>query len=389
MPEPAVRAFGQEQMQGFGWHPAARVFDGACVEVRRGVPGRGVFAERPAGVALAALGGGAFRIGGAGPAPEGDGVFETLTGGSSGAPRRIRRSQASWIASFAVNAGLFGIGPGLRVAVLGRLVHSLALYGAVEALYLGADLHLLEDLRPDRQRAALAVRRVELVYATPAQLGLLIEAAGPALPDLKQVLVGGSKLAPGLRAALEAVAPACVLREFYGAAEASFITLAGPDTPPDSVGAPYPGVELRLDGHEIWVKSPYLFEGYASDPGSARWADGWLSVGEMGEMRAGQLYLLGRTGRMVKVADQAVYPEEIEAFLLAQPGVTRAAVLPRPDVRRGLHLVAFVRGDRGQETVLLAALRRRFGTLKAPKALIWIEEWPMLASGKTDLGALA
>lgn len=388
MTEPPAGVFGKEQKAGFGWHPKARVFDGAGIEVPRGVPGQGVFADRPAGAALAALGVGAFRIGGEGAAPEGTGMFETLTGGSSGAPRRIRRTQASWIASFAVNSGLFGIGPGLRVAVLGRLVHSLALYGAVEALYLGAELHLLEELRPDRQRAVLALRRVGLVYATPAQLRLLLEAGGPVLPDLTHVIVGGSKLDPALRLALAQMAPAASVREFYGAAETSFITLAGPDTPQDSVGLPYPGVELRLKGAEIWVKSPYLFEGYASDPGSARWEAGWLSVGEMGEMRAGYLYLSGRAGRMVKVADQAVYPEEIEAYLMVQPGVTRAAVVPRPDVLRGVHLVAFVMGDRGQEAALLAALRGRFGALKAPKALIWREDWPMLLSGKTDLRAL-
>ena len=167
-------------MQGFDWHPAARLFDGAGRAVLRGVPGHGVFADRPAKVALAALGTGSFRIGGDGPVPEAgpQPVFETLTGGSSGAPRRIRRSQASWCASFAVNARLFGIGPGLRVAVLGRLVHSLALYGAVEALCLGAELHLLEDLRPDRQRRALALRRVGLIYATPAQLRLLSRRVG-------------------------------------------------------------------------------------------------------------------------------------------------------------------------------------------------------------------
>ena len=388
MAKPPAGVFGKEQTQGFGWHPAARVFDGAGLAVRRGAPGQGVFADRPAGAALAALGGGAFRIGGEGPAPEPGPWFETLTGGSSGASRRIRRSQASWIASFAVNARLFGIGPGLAVAVLGRLVHSLALYGAVEALYLGADLHLLEELRPDRQRAVLAARRVGLVYATPAQLRLLVEAGGPVLPDLAHVLVGGSKLDKGLRGALAALAPNAGVREFYGAAEASFITLAGPQTPEDSVGTPYPGVELRVEDGEVWVKSPYLFQAYASDPGSARWQDGWLSLGDLGELREGQLYLSGRAGRMVKVADQAVFPEEIEDFLLALPGVSRAAVLPRPDALRGFHLVAFVQGDSGQEAALLTALRARFGALKAPKALIWRQDWPMLPSGKTDLGAL-
>ena len=69
-----------------------------------------------------------------------------------------------------MNAALFGIRPGVRVAVLGQLVHSLALYGAVEALSLGAELHLLDDLRPDRQRVALAARGV---------LGCPVESRGP------------------------------------------------------------------------------------------------------------------------------------------------------------------------------------------------------------------
>ena len=239
---------------GFAWHPQARLFDAAGQAVARGVPLSGVIADRPAGAALAALGAPAFRIGCEGPAPEAglQPVFETLTGGSSGAPRRIRRSQASWIASFAVNARLFGIGPACRVAILGQLIHSLALYGAVEALHLGAELHLLEGLRPDRQCDALAQRRVSLLYATPAQLRLLVAAGGAPLLDLRVVLVGGSKLDPALRKAMAQMAPLCAVHEFYGAAEASFITLAGPETPEESVGAPYPDVDLRVIDGEVW-----------------------------------------------------------------------------------------------------------------------------------------
>lgn len=356
----------------FRWHAEARV----------------VAAAGGAALLRQAFQGGPFRIGGAGALEAGAGAFETLTSGSSGQPRRILRSMASWIASFEVNAGLFGIGPGVRVAVLGQLVHSLALYGAVEAGHLGAELHLLDDLRPDRQRAALAARGVAVLYATPAQLRLMVEAGGPELP-LRLVLVGGSKLDAGLRAGVAAMAPAAVLREFYGAAEASFITLSGPDCPEHSVGRPYPGVEIAAEAGEIWVRSPYLFTGYAgADPGGARWRDGWLSVGEMGRMAEGFLYLSGRAGRMVTVADQNVFPEEIEGFLLGLPGVARAAVLPRPDPLRGVHLVAVLQGDRAEEAAILRACRGQFGALKAPKAAFWLGEWPALPSGKTDLVAL-
>ena len=424
----------------FRWHPEARLFDSAGSEVLPGCPplpspshlgeppvSGSIFPDTPQGLA-AAIGHPAFRIGAPdlpspdqpSPDPHAQPILETLTSGSTGQPRRIRRTQGSWTASFAVNARL-GIGPGAQVATLGRLIHSLSLYGAIEGLHLGAQVHLLSDLRPDRQRSALAQRQITHLYATPAQLRLIL---GPAtLPALRLILVGGSKLDPTLRAALTILAPNAQVREFYGAAETSFITLADETTPDASVGRPYPRVDLHLDPTgEVWVKSPYLFLDYAfhicpnipaggasepvarpsraearqkerapalhSTPTATRWRDGWLSVGEIGELRDGHLYLKGRAGRMVTVADQNVFPEEIEALLHSLPGVTRAAVLPVPDAKRGHALVAVLQGDPEQEAAILITLRQQLGPLISPKSLIWRQDWPMLASGKTDFKAL-
>jgi long-chain acyl-CoA synthetase len=388
----------------FRWHPEARLFDATGKEVAPRPDTSPILPDSPLGLA-AALGHSTFRIGAPDqppPPPHDQPVLETLTSGSTGQPRRIRRTQASWTASFAINATL-GIGPGARVATLGRLIHSLSLYGAIEGLHLGAETHLLSDIRPDRQRTALASRRITHLYATPAQLRLLTEGQG-CCPDLRLILVGGSKLDPALRSALAALAPSAQVREFYGAAETSFITLADEATPDSSVGRPYPGVELHLDpGGEVWVRSPYLFLGYApgtdaapsvpfrlrgEGPPATRWRDGWLSVGEIGHTQNGYLYLKGRAGRMVTVADQNVFPEEIEALLETLPGVTRAAVLPVPDAKRGHALVAILQGDPAQETTILTRLRRDLGPIGSPRALIWRNDWPTLPSGKTDLKAL-
>lgn len=408
-PTPSLRQPDAAKQDRFVWHPVAKAVDGsggefgaaAAVSIASVHPDRPAVAALRAAFATAALGR-SFRIGDAdgSPAPSVRPTFETLTSGTSGAPRRIVRSQASWIASFNVNAALFGIGPTSRVAVLGRLIHSLALYGALEALHLGATVHLLDGLRPDRQRNALATKRVQILYATPAQLRLMFEAPGPVLPDLRFVLVGGSKLDPVLRAALYHTCPNASIREFYGAAEASFITLADDATPEAAVGRPYPGVGLDMrdpggasvrDGElgQIWVKSPYLALGYgAPDSKGAIWKDGWLSVGEYGRLIDGHLTLTGRSSRMVTVADQNVFPEEIENFIITLHGVTRAAVLPVSDPLRGAVLVAVVMGDRSQEAEILAQLRQTFGALKAPRRLLWRADWPMLPSGKTDLAAL-
>ena len=390
----------------FRWHPEARLFGPDGAEVGP-VAGGAVLDDVPQALAAAMARAGqglSFRIGGLDqPAPPDHTPpqFETLTSGTSGQPRRIRRAQATWTASFAVNARLFGISPDARVAVLGRLSHSLALYAGAEGLHLGASVHLLDRLRPDRQRRALADLAVTHLYATPAQLRLLCDAPGPVV-GLAHLILGGSKLDAALCAALGEMAPAARVSEFYGAAETSFITLSTPDTPPDSVGRAYPGVTLLIrteagddlpDGQPgaVWVRSPYLFTGYADGaPGPARREGDWLSVGEIGTLRDGCLYLHGRAGRMVTVADQNVFPEEIEAYL-ATLGLPRVAVLPRPDPLRGTVLVAVAegQGSAAETDALLRQARARFGPLKSPRALVWRVDWPVLASGKPDLARLA
>lgn len=111
-------------------------------------------------------------------------------------------------------------------------------------------------------------------------------------------------------------------------------------------------------------------------------------MGEIGSLDNGFLTLKGRAGRMITVADQNVFPEEIEALLHTLPGVTRAAVLPVPDPKRGHVLVGLLQGDPAQEDAILTALRTHLGPLKSPKSLIWRQDWPMLPSGKTDLKVL-
>lgn len=174
----------------FRWHEAARLYgpDGAETEpVPAEIAPDGPLlaipeAPGPEAIAMAmaaAAVGRGFCLHPAGRAPEGSGVPETLeclSSGSTGAPKRVVRRQASWLASHRVNADLVGIGPGDICGALGAASHSLTLYAAVEALCLGADMHLLGGLRPDRQARRLAEAGVTVLNATPTQLRMLAEA---------------------------------------------------------------------------------------------------------------------------------------------------------------------------------------------------------------------
>ena len=69
------------------------------------------------------------------------GVFRTKTGGTSKDPKFVLRTSKSWISSFEVINSLQKEKE--NYLVFGDLTHSLALYGMLEALHLGHNVHHL------------------------------------------------------------------------------------------------------------------------------------------------------------------------------------------------------------------------------------------------------
>lgn len=321
------------------------------------------------------------------------------TGGSSGAPKVIKRSHASWITSFDINQKLFDITQQDCTAVFGGIGYSLALYAVIEAAHIGADICMLAGLRPDTQCKELQHQNVTLLYMTPTQLAMLC-ASNTICPSVRHIIIGGGALPDNLRGPARMSFPNAVLTQFYGASETSFITMANAQTPNGSVGAPYPNVTLRftdLEGNaaqntgEVWVKSPYLFGGY--DQGNSvdtKTQDGFVTIGEFGRLdEAGHLFLLGRKSRMVTVADQNVFPEEIENFVVSNFAPKHAVVLGQTDAVRGHRLTLIVQRAETSEDTILKACRDAFGPLKTPRRMLAIDQLPVLASGKPDLITLA
>ncbi|WP_188671892.1 AMP-binding protein [Neptunicoccus cionae] len=366
------------------WHPKAALtdFDGVTLTAAQaaGVPAaRQCDPAQPARAMAAffnALDAGLSPV--VGPqvdAPDLAGHFFTLTGGSSGPPKVIRRSAASWGHSIKVLGERLGLGPDARVGVLGDLTYSLSLYAAVEALCCGAHLHFLP-------RAGLNARGITHLYATPTQLRLIRQTA----PDVTHVISGGGPFDPATAAHVATVLPNARVWRFYGAAETSFVTLADSYTPANAVGAPFPGVEIEIrdpqgqpcqTGAEglVWLRSPMVFTEYASGQSdSTRVENGWITVGEIGRLgRNGFLFLTGRQDRILTIADTSVSLDQLETGLITA-GATAAAVLPVPDPLRGYILHGFVEGSVPCPPAL--------------KTLTSLPELPRLASGKPDYRAL-
>ncbi len=233
-----------------------------------------------------------------------------VTSGTSGHPRPVLRTAASWTASFAPLAELAGIGPDDRVLLTGPLHATLHLFAAVHTLAVGAEL-------TDQPANATAV------HAVPAVLADLLDAL-PTDAPLRTAVVAGTRLPADI--ATRAAARGIAVTEYYGAAELSFVAAGRYPEPL----RPFPGAEVQIRGGELWVRSPYLAIGYpAGVTGPLRRdADGFATVGDLADRTAdGALLIRGRGDAAITTGGATVVAEDVEDALIGLPGVAAVAVV--------------------------------------------------------------
>jgi malonyl-CoA/methylmalonyl-CoA synthetase len=135
------------------------------------------------------------------------------------------------------------------------------------------------------------------------------------------------------------------------------------------------------------VRGPSVFAGYWRNAEATRAAftdDGFFRTGDLAERADdGYVTLRGRASELIISGGFNVYPREIEDVLLEQPGVREAAVVGRPDARRGEVPVAYYAGD-ADEGALAEACRRALASFKQPRAFLRVGALPRNAMGKVD-----
>ncbi|ASN39377.1 o-succinylbenzoate--CoA ligase [Arthrobacter sp. 7749] len=241
-------------------------------------------------------------------------AWATLTSGSSGAPRIVLRSAASWADSFAAASEFLDAGPETQVALPVPPASSLTLFSLAHALSGGPKPLLGSTVNADA------------LHGTPQSLRAMLDAG--VSPRLRTALIGGSHLDPALRQRAEAAG--IRVTAYYGAAELSFVAC---DTG-DGLRA-FPGAELEIRDGELWVRSPFIASGYAGATGPLRRDGDWATVGDRAELNDGYLRLLGRADDAILSASATIVPEEVEAALRLIPGVRDALVFGFPRERIG------------------------------------------------------
>lgn len=266
-------------------------------------------------------------------------------------------------------------------------VHGLvvALCGSLTA---GAAIAIQQRFDAERLCRAAATWDATMLFGVPTMWWRIARAESvDQLRNLRLAVSGSAPLDPGLSQEL-ADHIGQVPVERYGMSETLILTSNPIDGPrkPGSVGLPLPGVELRLnDEAVVEVRAESIFDGYLGVDEDRFTADGWFRTGDVGRMDDdGFLYLEGRQSETIITGGHNVLPLEIETLLLAQPGVSEAAVVGKPDPQWGQVVTAFVVADSEGLDLdrLAAACEESLSDFKRPREWRVVDSLPRNSMGK-------
>jgi long-chain acyl-CoA synthetase len=247
---------------------------------------------------------------------------------------------------------------------------------------------------------AIEKHRVTIFPGVPALYNALNNYPGVEQRDLTSVkacLSGSAPIAPEVLARFEKLTGAKIV-EGYGMSESSPLTHANPlhgERRIGTVGLPVSDTEARIvdvedparalapgEAGELAMRGPQVMQGYWNRPDESAKAlrDGWLLTGDLAQMDAdGYFKIVGRKKDMINCGGMKVFPDEVDAELLAHPAILEAATIGVPHPEKGETVKSFVVLKAGQTLAadtLTAWLRERLAPYKVPRELEFLPELP-------------
>lgn len=293
------------------------------------------------------------------------------TSGTTERPRYVVKTMAQLLDELDVLASVF---PPARCALSTVPLSHLygLLFGALLPLRTGARIVSHEALLPTDIAAVIEREQVDLMISTPAHLRAMADAP---MPRGLRVITSGARMPAELHMSL-ATGHGWQITDVLGSTETGGIATR---THPMSAWVPLPGVRVSAPDGTLVVESPWC--------GAPR-----VELADRVEVKTGgSFHYLGRTTELLKIAGKRAHAHELEATVLAVPGVTDAAVLAHAAAGKEARvaLAVSIAHDAvvGREEIT-AAIRRQFDAVFVPRMIKFVPQIPRTERGKLDGDAL-
>ncbi|HVW65645.1 MAG TPA: amino acid adenylation domain-containing protein [Nitrosospira sp.] len=344
-------------------------------------------------------------------------AYVIYTSGSTGRPKGVMVAHGPLAMHMSAIVEIYDVRPGDRELSFFSMNFDAAAEQWIAPLCEGGTIVLssAEELAADNFSSLIKRHEITTLHLPPAYLRLILPSRPDRASAVRVCIAGGEAWFTGDLAATAAAFPHARLVNAYGPTETIItpatwvgISAAGVDGDYVPIGQPVGernayvlDTELNLVppgvAGELYIGGLGLARGYLARPaltGHRFVADPFSQnggrlyrTGDLVRWRMdGQLEYLGRLDHQVKIRGFRVELGEIEAQLLAQPGVCEAAVIAQ-ESPNGPRLVAYVAPHGG---VLLnsALLKTALGTVlpdyMLPGLFVFLDTLPLSPNGKID-----
>ena len=281
-----------------------------------------------------------------------DPAYMVMTSGSGGAPKGVLHAQRAAWARRMMWEGWYGLGPDDRMLHAGAFNWTYTLgAGLIDPLAAGATALIYTGPADRHVWPALAAAHGATIFAAAPGVYRQMQDApelATGFATLRHGLSAGEALPEAVRASWSAATDRAI-HEALGMSEISTYVSGSPSrpAPPGTAGFPQPGrrvailpeegaepVERGADGLlAVSRRDPGLMLGYWQQPEETAVAfrGEWFVTGDRARMgEDGSITYLGRADDLMNADGFRVSPAEVEAALLAHPGVAEAAAVDMP-----------------------------------------------------------